>query len=98
MKAFKNPKFAKNALLLATGCIVFADLGQIYRIWTQGTAKGHNLFSWVLVCFSLLIWYNYLGATHPEDTSSRLCKLFGVLTTLAISLSIIYFRYVLKTG
>lgn len=98
MVNLSDPAFCKRSLYAATILFEGGNIGQVYRIWSQGSSLGHNLFSWVGVLLGLCLWYNYYRVIYPEDKLAKGCNVIGIVATSAIIASIIYFRYILKTG
>jgi uncharacterized protein with PQ loop repeat len=69
-----------------------ANVGQIYRMITEHSAKGQSLAAWIVVWCALALWINYYRVIGQK--SALYATIVGlVLNTVVIS-TVIYFRYV----
>lgn len=82
--------------ILTTLLLEAANVGQITRMWREGTAEGQSLSAWLLVCGALCLWQNFFWRTMPKGsarTYSLVGTAIGITMNLTVVLTVIYFRY-----
>ena len=70
----------------------FANLGQLYRMWTERTAEGQNPFSWMSVGLALFLWMVWYRTFVPEQRVAFWATLVGFLLNTAVWISVFYWR------
>jgi hypothetical protein len=94
MKFWNNPALVGKTPLLTTLLLEYANAGQLYRMWTERTAAGQSLWSWISVWLALVCWTNFYRVICPAEKFALRCTVFGVFMNSLVILSVIYFRYV----
>jgi hypothetical protein len=79
--------------LLTTLLLEYANVGQLYRMWTERTAAGQSLWSWLSVGCALVLWCNFYRVCCPRERFALWATMFGVGMNLAVVLTVIWFRY-----
>ena len=85
--------------IATTALLESANIGQMWRMWTEWTAAGQSLTSWVLVNLALVLWLIFYRETMEEGSE---CRKWAVRSTAAgicingfVILSVILLRYFL---
>lgn len=94
MKPWSNPAWVAKTPLLTVLLLEGANIGQIYRMWSEFTADGQSLLSWVLVNLALICWGNWYRVLTPSQKWARRCNAIGICLNSLVCLSVIYFRYI----
>lgn len=96
MKYLTEAKYvSKWAPVVSILFIDVANIGHIWRMFSEQSAAGQSLVSWACVWIALVSWFNfYLRVTPGEEGKvARYSTILGIgVVTLVIS-SILYFRY-----
>jgi uncharacterized membrane protein YbaN (DUF454 family) len=90
---FSNKQIWKNSPFFTTFLLETANVGQIMRMWTERTAAGQSLTSWICVGTALACWANWYRLFTPEQKIARNTCLFGMLVNATVISTVIYFRY-----
>jgi hypothetical protein len=94
VKFWNNPTVVGKTPLLTTLLLEYANAGQLYRMWTEHTAAGQSMWSWLSVGTALWLWCNFYRVCCPDQKFTLRCTQFGVFMNLLVVLSVAYFRYV----
>lgn len=78
--------------ILTTALLEGANIGQLYQMWTERTAAGQNVWSWIWVYGALLLWWNYYRVVTPQAKWARWSTLAGLTANLAVILTVIWFQ------
>ncbi len=92
-KFWKQPNVVSKSPLVTTLLLEYGNVGQLYRMWTEHTAAGQSLWSWLSVGLALVIWANYYHTLYPQHKWAFRCTCFGVLMNSLVWLTVFYFRY-----
>lgn len=63
-------------------------------MWTEETAAGQSLWSWMAVGVALVLWCNFYRVCCPNEKFALRCTLVGCLMNVAVCLTVVYFRYI----
>lgn len=77
-----------TSLLLDGGAV-----GQIVRMWREGSALGQSLLSWLAVILALVLWANFYRVITPAQYWARLTILLSIALNAGIVASIVWWRY-----
>lgn len=89
----KNRWIIRLTPVITTSIFGMSTLGHVARMWSERSAEGQSLTSWLLAMLALLMWYNWYLVVAPEERTARWSCLASVaLESLAV-ISIIRFRY-----
>lgn len=88
-----DPKVVGKCLLVTTFLLEGANIGQLHRMWTEHTAAGQSLWSWLSVGLALVIWCNYYRVICPQEKFAFRCTCVGVFINTLVWLSVVYWRY-----
>jgi hypothetical protein len=73
-----------------------ANLGQIKRLWTERTAEGQSLASWLMVFVALLLWFNFYRVITPDQKWAIRAGALGMALNALVCLSVVYFRWIAR--
>ena len=90
---WNNPAVVGKTPLLTTVLLEYANAGQLYRMWTERTAAGQSLWSWMSVGTALWLWCNFYRVCCPKEKFALGCTAFGVFMNGLVIATVIYFRY-----
>ena len=82
--------------LLTTLLLEYANVGQLWRMWTHWTAAGQNLWSWMSVGVALWLWCNFYRLICPDQKFALRCTQLGVLMNALVCLTVLFFRLIGK--
>lgn len=94
LSILSNHRIIDKTPIVTTLLFETANIGHVFRMWTEKTAAGQSLTSWILVNLGLLAWYNWYRVFTPEQVWAKRTTLFGVTINTFVILSIAYFRFV----
>lgn len=89
-----EPRLVEKTPILTVLLLEGANIGQIIRMWTERTAEGQNLWSWVSVNIALLLWLNFYLVFNREQKFAIWATAAGVFLNACVIASVIWFRYV----
>jgi uncharacterized protein with PQ loop repeat len=95
MKPWNNPAIVSSTPLVAVGLLEWANLSQLFRMWTEWTAAGQSLLGWISVQLALWLWLNFYRVITPNEKKAIYGTAIGVVMNMAVILTVCYFRYVL---
>lgn len=81
--------------VLTTILLESANVGQLYRMWSEWTADGQSLVAWICVNAALMLWLNFYRVCTPEQRWAIWATAFGVAMNSTVILTVILFRYAL---
>ncbi len=93
MKPWSNPRLVSKTPLIGVGLLEHANLQQLYRMWSEGTADGQSLWGWISVFVALLFWCNFYRVCCPNEKFAFWATTFSVLMNLLVILTVVHFRY-----
>ena len=94
MKVWNDPKVVGKTPLLTVLLLEYANLGQLWRMWTQHTAAGQNLWSWISVGLALVLWINFYRVITPQEKFARWCTVLGLCLNCCVCLTVLFFRLI----
>lgn len=93
MKIFTDKDLVnKITPVFAVFMLEAANIGQILRMWTERTADGQSLASWIAVWLALLAWLNLYRVN--ELRWAFWATVVGVGLNTCVWLTVIWFRWV----
>jgi hypothetical protein len=90
---WNNPKIVSKTPLLSVALLEIANVSQLRRMWTEGTAEGQSLQGWMCVGLALVLWWNFYRVVTPNEKYARLGTMLGIAMNASVILSVIWFRY-----
>jgi hypothetical protein len=94
LRFWNNPTIIGKTPLVTTFLLEYANMGQLWRMWTEHTAAGQSLWSWLSVGMALVLWCNFYRVCCPKERFAFRCTEFGILMNALVCLSVVYWRYV----
>jgi hypothetical protein len=93
-RAWNNPALVGTwTPILAVACLEWANLNQLYRMWTEWTAAGQSLWGWMSVWVALVLWLNFYRVVTPNERFAFWGTVLGIVMNSAVILSVVFFRY-----
>ena len=94
MNPLNNPVFVDKASpLLCMILLEWANVSQMIRMWTEGTAEGQSLIGWSSVSLALLLWLNFYRYKLGRRSTAYIATVIGWFMNAAVILTVIWFRY-----
>lgn len=81
------------APVLATALLEYANVGQLWRMWTERTAAGQSVTSWFAVFLALACYNQFYRVCVPDQKWAYRMNVLGMVMNLSVCLTVIYFRY-----
>lgn len=95
LSPIENPKTLVDLFpLISSAFIECGNIGQLWRMWTERTAAGQNLWSYVSILIALLLWVVYFRLRIGKKLAYYV-TLFSLLTIGANIITIALLRWVL---
>src|SRR3982751_5835424 len=69
-----------------------ANIGQIWRMWSEKSALGQSVVSWVLVNIALWLWVTFFIVKTPKEHFAIFFQSLGILINFLVILSVVYWR------
>ncbi len=95
MKFWNNNKFVNFTPVLTPFLLEGANISQLWRMWTEGTAEGQSIQGWILVNIALFLWLNFYRVCMPKSvgrTTAMISTAVGIVFNFAVILTVLYFR------
>lgn len=89
----KSPHIVDKTPIVSVLLLEVANIGQLWRMWTEHSAAGQSLFSWVSVHVALWLWLNFYSVFNPSNRWAIRGTQLGLLLNGAVILSVIYWRW-----
>lgn len=86
-------RYADKAPIVATVLLEYANAGQLFRMWTEYTAAGQSLWSWLAVNAALWCYQLFYRVHNPGHKWVIRCNAFGIALNSCVCLTVAYFRY-----
>lgn len=93
-KWLNDPEIAGKIPIATTFLMGYANVGQLWRMWSCRTAAGQSLWSWLSVGLALLLWCHFYRVCCPDQKFALRCMQFGVFMNTLVILSVVWFRYI----
>lgn len=94
MKWRKSEWFINYSPVFSTILLEYANFGQIVEMWTEKTAEGQSLLSWLAVNLALWLWLNFYMVATPQRKWAIRCQMLGIALNLIVVFSVVYFKHV----
>lgn len=93
MRFLSDKEIWKHSPIVTSLLLEGATVGQMFRMWTERTAAGQSLSSWVSVGVALLIWFNWYRIFTPEQKIARYTVALSLIFNVCVISTVVYFRY-----
>lgn len=93
MRWYSDPKIVSKTGVLTVLLLESANIGQVWRMWTERTAAGQSLGSWISVGLALWLWCHFFRVCAPTERFAYWSTLLGITMNLLVILTVIYWRY-----
>jgi hypothetical protein len=93
VRAWNDRGLVARTPLATTFLLEYANAGQLVRMWSEQSALGQSLWSWLSVGLALALWWNFYRVMLPGDRFARRCTAFGLVMNAAVCFSVAWFRY-----
>jgi hypothetical protein len=90
---WRDAKLVSYTPLVTTLLLEGANVGQLQRMWTERTAEGQSILSWILVFIALLLWHNFYLVCTPDQRKAIIAARIGMVMNATVVLTVAYFRY-----
>lgn len=90
---WSNRGWVTKTPLATTLLLEGANVGQLWRMWTERTAEGQSLVGWILVWFALVLWWNFYRVVTPDQKIAKWCTALGILMNTAVIATVLFWRY-----
>lgn len=94
MRFLSDPKWVARTPLVTVCLLESANVGQLYRMWTQHSALGQNVWSWLMVNVALWLWGNFYRVLTPTAVWAYWANRVGIALNSAVVLTVAYFRWI----
>lgn len=91
-----RPKLVDKTPIITTLLLEGANLQQLWRMWTEGTAAGQSITAWMSVNAALILWLNFYLVFNRDNKWAIRGTAFGILLNSLVILTVAYFRYFAK--
>lgn len=89
---WNNPKIVSKTPIATLLLIESSSVTQLHRMWSESTAAGLSLQSWLLIVAARLLWWNFYRVITPEQWLARVGSTLGILLDLSVIVSVLWFR------
>jgi len=86
-------KLVDKTPIVTTILLEAANLQQLWRMWTEGTAAGQSITAWVSVNIALLLWWNFYLVFNRDNKYAIWGTAVGVFLNSLVIATVAYFRY-----
>lgn len=93
MRPWNDPKLVAKTPIATVFLLEYANVGQLVRMWSEGSALGQNIWSWVSVNAALWLWLNFYRVVTPEAVWARRATVAGIVLNGAVIFSVAWFRW-----
>jgi uncharacterized protein with PQ loop repeat len=87
-------RYVEYTPIITVFLLEYANIGQLWRMWTQHSALGQNVWSWVSVNVALWLWLNYYRVMVPNGLRSWAARatIVGIVLNAAVIGSVGYWQ------
>lgn len=93
MNFWNNPNVVSKVPILTTALLESANISQIHRMWSEHTAAGQSIVSWIMVNIALILWLRFYYMFNYELKWTRYATIVGIAINACVILSVIKWRY-----
>lgn len=93
MRFLSDPRWVDKTPILTTLLLEAANVQQLVRMWSEGSAEGQSITGWLSVNVALLLWLNFYRVVTPHATWAIRGTLFGVVMNAAVILTVAWFQF-----
>lgn len=90
---WNDPKWVDKSTMGAVILLEIANVSQLHRMWTEWTADGQSLVSWIAVNCALWIWLNFYRVITPQARFAIWGTRIGVFLNSLVIVTVAFFRY-----
>lgn len=90
---FNDKGLVGKTPIITTLLLEYANLGQLWRMWSEHSALGQNIWSWLAVHVALWAWWNFYRVMLPDDKLAKYMTALGIFLNGLVVFSVAYFRY-----
>lgn len=92
MKFWNDPKIVEKTPIITVFLLEGANVGQMWRMWTQQSSLGQNPWSWALVSLALLFWLNFYRVVTPKARFAIWATAAGWFLNMGVILTVFWFQ------
>lgn len=93
-----NPKVVDKTPIVTTFLLEAANVQQLWRMWTTGTAAGQSVTAWLSVNIALWLWLNFYLVFNRQNKFAIIGTSIGIGLNALVMLTVIYFRFLVHAG
>jgi hypothetical protein len=93
MRFLSNTAIISKTPIVTTCLLEWANLSQLWRMWTTWTSDGQSIVGWCSVQVALWLWWNFYRVMLPDQRLPRYGTMVGITTNACVILTVVYFRY-----
>jgi uncharacterized membrane protein YbaN (DUF454 family) len=98
VKLLRNDKFASVTPVITALLLEGANVGQLFQMWSERSALGQSVWSWVMVNLALWLWLNFYHVKCPQEKFAIWATRAGIFLNSMVVASVVYFRYCVGAG
>ena len=93
MRPWSDPRIISKTPLATIVLLEHANIQQLIRMWSEGTAEGQSLWGWISVGFALALFINFYRVCCPKEKFAFWATVLGLGMNLLVILTVVWFRY-----
>lgn len=90
---YADPRWVARVPLLATALLQAANVAQVLRMWSAGSAEGQSLAGWLLVSVALALYYWFYRVCTPEQVWARWASSAGLIVNACVIATILTLQF-----
>jgi len=94
LNPINDPRWVSKTPIATVFLLEAANVGQIIRMWTERSALGQSVWSWVSVNLALWLWWNFYRVITPKELWARRATAIGIALNSVVIASVVWFRFV----
>ena len=94
MNFISNKNLVSKTPIITSILLEYANIGQLYRMWAEHSAKGQSIWSWASVGLALWLWLNFYRVMLPNEKFAYRATIIGIILNALVILSVLWFNYI----
>jgi uncharacterized protein with PQ loop repeat len=90
---YRQPALVSKTPIVAVVLLELANVSQLTRMWSTGTADGQSVVGWMCVNVALLLWLNFYLTFTPTQRWAIWGTVLGIGMNTSVILSVLWLRW-----
>jgi len=93
MKWYNDPVWVARTPIISVALLEFANVQQLWRMWTEHSALGQSVGAWITVNIALWLWVHFYRVMTPGAKWAIRGTMLGIGMNTMVILTVLWFRW-----